>query len=128
MMLYTSYETSVALRAAGAPQEIPAGGGYWRDFGDAQHYVSRERRAASCFIRSMRLDEILEALAKATWQADRGVRVDSPSGCVDEWVVAIEATTSRRRVRYASGEDRSPVEAAAACWLAVLRAAREAAK
>jgi len=46
--LYTSYETSLALRDAGASQEVPAGGGYWRYFGagSPQFYVTGDDREA----------------------------------------------------------------------------------
>lgn len=123
MSYYTSYETSVALRQAGAPQEIPAGGGYWRDFGDARHHyvTSVDREAVADVLRSMRLDEILEALPSDDCPALR-VYWDSGTGCVEV------LNEDRPITSGTDGYGNSLVEAAAACWLAVLRAAREVAR
>lgn len=118
MSYYTSFETSLALREAGAPQEIPAGGGYWRDFEDAQYlYVTAvDREAVEDVIRSMRLDEILEALGPP-----KGVHRVSVSGHPDRWEAWGNGFVP---TAHAS----SPVEAMAAVYLAVLRAAREVAR
>lgn len=120
MSLYTSYQTSLALKEAGAPQQ-----------GDERAwYVSAERggeprlinaTGARDEVRAWRLDNILEELHGHLWQISQQDNLDYVCGAYapdfhGEWTVA----ASPPALPY------GPVEAAAACWLAVLRAGKGA--
>ena len=119
MSYYTSYATSLALREAGAPRNPD---------GDRERawYVSATRggeprlinaTGAPEEVRAFRLDELLEALSGSGWQLTEEDNLDYVCG----------ATVAGAWAAFASppAQPWSPVEAAAACWLAVLRAARE---
>lgn len=105
---YTSFETSVALREAGAPQDVPQFGAYMlTEHPEAgPHVVQYGANAGTWTVRTWRLDEILEALA----EAGEGIRL---SGCRDGWALCTDGDVL--------GSGSSPVGAAAACLLAVLR-------
>jgi hypothetical protein len=115
--LYTSYETSLALKEAGAPQ----------DGAERHWYISIVARgpklinpaddlpAGAC--RAWRLDEILAALHGHLWQIGEADNLDyvcgayTQAGAGGEWTAA----SSPPALPW------SPVEAAAACWLSVLK-------
>lgn len=136
MSYYTSYETSVALREAGAPQLAPQHeptvyvlnwGIYWNSDGKDKPWLGA-RVGDDFSVRAWRLDELIEALEKA------GCVIEiehAPPG--DAWHVGVlledtryceDTTEDHAGCRWML----TPVEAAAACWLAVLRAAREVAR
>ena len=132
---YTSYATSLALREAGAPQgelQSPEGETFWRAYASTYHEdpgkrlrcfevrrphatyspgsVDGEPTDVDGMARAYRLDELLELLA-----APRGVHQVSVSGAPERW----EAWgCGLRNTAHAA----TPVEAAAACLLAVRRA------
>lgn len=155
---YTSYETSVALREAGAPQESPDLPAWlWTTYEGRladpmlTHADYAVDALSSDTVRAFRLDEILEALEKlGTLEIEH-----APPG--DAWHVQLIDDNARgrwsngtiaccgavtRKPRLPDGQEPegpapttlhracrwwpTPVEAAAACYLAVLRAAREA--
>jgi hypothetical protein len=109
---YTSYETSLALREAGAEQGY--GSAYYAIPAPAPMVMSHPMPPGLVprdAFRAFRLDEILDALI-----AVGPLRVHGGS---DGWYVYLCDEADEHRSAM-------PVEAAAACYLAVLRAAREA--
>jgi len=125
---YTSYETSVALREAGAPRNPD---------GDRERawYVSATRGGEPRLInatgapdetRAFRLDEIMEALEKLGHVTANGPNREVPDPYWGVYFVPYDYVGEHAEEE--AGEDVSPVEAAAACLLAVLRAAREVAR
>ena len=108
--LYTSYETSLALRDAGAPQD----GRYVRRASGnvIEAWGSRlAEQAPEHFVAAFRADEIIEALPK------RIVEI-TPSLYV-RWCVRIRNKSGKAWVDdYFGG---TFVEALAAAWLAVLK-------
>ena len=123
---YTSYETSLALREAGAPQGRDVPLSLWTTYGGiAKPMLTRAAYVPEMGVgeaRAFRLDEILAALAALGDVALDNHREADPSM---RWSVR-HAIDCNSEVGYSSGPGPSPVEAAAACYLAVLRAAREA--
>lgn len=119
---YTSYETSVALRDAGAPQDdfdhvwwISPRGPELTDFDDP---YGKACGVAAAF----RLDEILTALSRDAKRPDIRLSLDvAHNACNVEVRDDILPITSS-----VEGYGDTPVEAAADCWLDVLKiAARE---
>lgn len=105
--LYTSYETSIALRDAGAPQDASQRKPRWcpvnRKHGHVEVMMSNYPQCERAF----RADEIIEALYAATGLVDIG-------SCDDEWDVACG------RACCAATEP-TLVEALARTWLNVLK-------
>jgi len=119
---YTSFETSVALRDAGAPQLD--GDVVWSTYASPRQKwrsllsrVGKDERSLCRLVgepgdvdndeaRAWRLDEILEALA----ESGEGIRL---SGSRDGWALCTGGGVL--------GSGSSPVGAAAACLVAVLR-------
>lgn len=140
---YTSFETSVALREAGAPQRparhVPTvcmmeSHICWNKDGPEKPWLG-PWIGDDFSVRAWRLDEILAALEKLALYLRLGPRMDSynSSGAVS-WsahALAIEHPDPDDPdwrsfdEPFADQIAASPVEAAAACYLAVLRAARE---
>lgn len=140
MSYYTSYETSVALRDAGAPQEGPAR--CW--FGPTTGYNARKEPllvdpyddVPPNAYRAFRLDTILTALTEYArlqhekdghrWRVQHSGPYEVNGAPASAWEVCVDRYDDGdwETVENAIGD--SPVEAAAACYLAVLRAAREA--
>lgn len=120
---YTSFETSVALREAGAPQRparhVPTvcmmeSHICWNKDGSEKPWLG-PWIGDDFSVRAMRLDEILAALASEL-EAPKCVRLE----------VFFDGSAFVGRVPGVPVMiGSSPVEAAAACWLACLRAARE---
>lgn len=141
---YTSYETSVALRDAGAPQgpdRSEIGEMFWRAYKSDSGWrptpldvrTFEVRRTSLTWspngqeqgqpsdvpgeARAFRLDEILEELHGHLWQIGEADNLDyvcgayTQAGAGGEWTAA----SSPPALPW------SPVEAAAACLLAVLR-------
>jgi hypothetical protein len=123
---YTSYETSRALKAAGAEQRVPAGGAFWSGrerlgvTGRSLTADGSRRLTGYDEARAFRADEILAELERLC-DADTRVIVESPAGCITEWRVRGDRNVRTRR-KWFDVSDASLVEAAAACWLAVLGA------
>lgn len=118
---YTSFETSVALRQAGAPQGPPERS-WARTSATGEPYLIEggTHRGGDRWDdpRAWRLDEILAALdayGRPSLNTIDGRRV------VAIWIDGVPG-------HYEDGCCDSYVEAAAACWLAVLRAGSEARK
>lgn len=144
---YTSYETSVALREAGAPQgpdRSEIGETFWRCYegyptGTMLRTKRRSfevRRPGNIWTpgsvdggeddvpgdaRAFRIDEILAALHGHLWQIGEADNLDYVCGAYllpagsGEW----------RSASSPPAKPWGPVEAAAAVWLAVLRAGKE---
>lgn len=105
---YTSYETSVALRDAGMdPHGLPGKHSWWWR-NDVMKYPLLEALDVPFqgAVRSWRLDELIEQLAKACLLQFK-----------DGWACVAEGLPMDVQCEAAS-----PVEAAAACLLAVMRA------
>jgi len=145
MKHYTSFETSVALRAAGAPQgdeeQTGVGATFWRAYRSGHH--ASPGKPLRCFevrrpgwtwspgsvdgaesdvegmARSWRLDELLEALAAFAVVA---LRRHPVYGDGAGWYCEARMSSVGLSVADGSGHGSSSVEAAAACWLAVMRA------
>lgn len=123
--LYTSYETSVALRDAGAPQE---GGDHdWAEQEGTEPMLVR----ADCFLlpgevrgpRAFRADEIIDALK----QLDLGIDIFNTMNAT-RWSVDIFTPDGQKENNLyrpdITRDGVSLVEALAAAWLAVLEAER----
>ena len=110
---YTSYETSLALRDAGAPQG-DGSNHHWRVPGefDVPPFAPwlGTYRSRTADVRAFRADEIIESI-----RADGAHAVDIEDD--DEWVVRIYSYGVCRRPY----EHESLVEALAQAWLAVLK-------
>lgn len=126
---YTSFETSVALREAGAPQRpawhVPTvctmeSHICWNKDGPEKPWLG-PWIGDDFSVRAWRLDEILAALAELG-----SLNIHHSDREYDFCHVLLYEC--RGESSEAAGEAPSLVEAAAACYLAVLRAAREAAK
>lgn len=145
---YTSYETSVALRDAGAPQgpdRSEIGEMFWRAYKSDSGWrptpldvrTFEVRRTSLTWspngqeqgqpsdvpgeARAFRLDEILEAL-----MADKSTDCDEARDCLTVHVHGGTATVEVKNAKCPittslDGSESSLVEAAAACLLAVLR-------
>lgn len=130
MSYYTSYEMSRALRDAGAPQEIgEAPYRLWTTYGgklDKPMLTHADYKGAIgdplVIARAFRLDEILEALEKLP---DLAWTAGYDRGC---YSVSLWASPPDEIGPSFTGSGDSTVEAAAACHLAVLRAARGVAR
>lgn len=120
--LYTSYETSVALKEAGAdPHGLPGKHSWWWFARASKTWVLEPVSVPfPGSIRAWRLDEILAALHGHLWQIGEADNLDyvcgayTQAGAGGEWVSA----ASPPALPW------SPVEAAAACWLSVLKGGR----
>lgn len=114
MSYYTSYETSAALKDAGAPQGLAEKAWYRSETRKASVIVNSTGAAEES--RAFRLDEILGAL-EAAGEGSRPCLMPCDHDPTPHWTVIMGDHAEPAA---------TPVEAAAACWIAVLRAAREA--
>lgn len=126
MSYYTSYETSLALREAGAPQAGDVPLSLWTTYGGiARPMLTRAAYVPEMGVgeaRAFRLDEILEALARDEKRPDITLSMGASGAC------NVEAQDDRMPITSGvQGYGDTPVEAAADCWLTALKiAAREA--
>lgn len=106
--LYTSYETSLALQSAGAPQDVLGAFFLCPDEGFTRHFWCSLSPMLERHPRAFRADEIIEALG------DRLSSILQPSP--GTWKVTVFNPNDFHRSRATS-----LVEALAAAWLAVLK-------
>jgi len=114
---YTSYETSLALREAGADQCAAEKAWYVSPTGGAP-VLCGAAVTVNGEIRAFRLDEILEALADTSGRDVVLLRLRHGTAVAEVFDTDAPITSS------IEGYEDSPVEAAAACWLAVMRAGK----
>ncbi len=111
MSLYTSYETSIALREAGTGQLSEK---YWMRPDEGEPYMGPFLAVCPWVARAYRADEIIEVLhARKTVFS-----IYNPVKDTDKWRVTMFVSGADHADRYKAD---SLVEALAAAWLAVMR-------
>lgn len=111
--LYTSYETSLRLKEAGAPQQH--GERYWASYAMHDHrllapLLPTDGQDLSPYARAFRADEIIEALGPVF------STINQEQSSLGEWCVWITGSSELLDPHWGA----SLVEALAAAWLAVL--------